>query len=270
MRIVNEMAGRASKPVIYISAMSIGLPNSPRGLRKSLPHLTVMRGMDRAVTAIKSLLSYAKLRKAVPDIVSSSKPAARALLEEVLESFSGVALDEVASKNLQAYGIPISSEAIAQTAKETANFAEQISFPVVAKAMSAEILHKSDNGSVLLNLNSAAEVKTAFAEITERVEKLRSRPTLSGILSSRSRSRPRSSSWSALRSTPRWAGGAIRHRRIDFELVKDVALAGAPLDEAEARQLIGRTKAGMRLSGASQFCTRLGSEGAGRPAQFDC
>ena len=30
LRIVNEMAGAASKPVVYISAMSIGSPNSPR------------------------------------------------------------------------------------------------------------------------------------------------------------------------------------------------------------------------------------------------
>ena len=36
---------------------------------------------------------------------------------------------------------------------------------------------------------------------------------------------------------------------VDIELMKDVALAGAPLDAAEARQLIGRTKAGVKLKG---------------------
>jgi hypothetical protein len=34
---------------------------------------------------------------------------------------------------------------------------------------------------------------------------------------------------------------------VDIELMKDVALAGAPLDAAEAKQLIGRTKAGVKL-----------------------
>src|SRR5207237_8426936 len=63
LRIVDEMAGRAGKPVIYISAMSIGFTEFTKTLRKSLPHLAVMQGMDRAVTAIKSLLDYAKLRK---------------------------------------------------------------------------------------------------------------------------------------------------------------------------------------------------------------
>jgi hypothetical protein len=36
---------------------------------------------------------------------------------------------------------------------------------------------------------------------------------------------------------------------VDIELMKDVALAGAPLDAAEAKQLIGRTKAGVKLRG---------------------
>ncbi|MGT2491093.1 acetate--CoA ligase family protein [Cupriavidus basilensis] len=36
---------------------------------------------------------------------------------------------------------------------------------------------------------------------------------------------------------------------IDIELMKDVALAGAPLDETEARLLIGRTKAGIKMRG---------------------
>jgi len=36
---------------------------------------------------------------------------------------------------------------------------------------------------------------------------------------------------------------------VDIELMKDVALAGAPLDADEARQLIRRTKAGVKLRG---------------------
>src|ERR1700747_1411769 len=78
LRIVNEMAGRAAKPVIYISAMSIGFTEFTKSLRKSLPHIAVLQGMDRAVGAIKSLIDYAALPKEVPDIVSSSKPSARA------------------------------------------------------------------------------------------------------------------------------------------------------------------------------------------------
>jgi len=86
LRIVNEMAGRASKPVIYISAMSIGFTEFTKALRKSLPNIAVMQGMDRAVGAVKSLIGYASLAKEVPEIGSSSKASARALLEKTLKT----------------------------------------------------------------------------------------------------------------------------------------------------------------------------------------
>jgi acyl-CoA synthetase (NDP forming) len=250
LRIVNEMASRASKPVIYISAMSIGFTEFTKGLRKSLPHLAVMQGMDRAVTAIKSLLAYARLRKEVPDIVSSSKPTARAVLAKALTSATGAALDEVASKKLlKAYGIPVSKEGIAQTAAEAVKIAKQIGFPVVAKVVSAEILHKSDIGGVVLNLNSAAEVKKAFADITARVNKLKGKPKLDGILIAQQVKADLELVVGASLDAEMGPVVLFGTGGIDIELMKDVALAGAPLDEAEARLLIGRTKAGVKMRG---------------------
>lgn len=250
LRIVNELASRASKPVIYVSAMSIGFTDFTKGLRKSLPHLAVMQGMDRAVTAIKSLLAYARLRKEVPDIVSSSKPAARTVLEKALASASGAALDEVASKKLlKAYGIPVSKEGFAQTAADAVKIAKQIGFPVVAKVVSAEILHKSDIGGVVLNLNSAAEVKKAFSDITARVKKLKGKPKLDGILIAQQVKAELELVVGASLDAEMGPVVLFGTGGIDIELMKDVALAGAPLDEAEARLLIGRTKAGIKMRG---------------------
>src|SRR5713101_6525379 len=166
LRIVDGMAAAASKPVVYISTMSIGFTEFTKGLRKSLPHIAVMQGLDRAVGAIKSLIDYASLRKEVPEVVSSSSASARAMLEKMLKNARGAALDEVASKKLlKAYGIPVSREEIAQTAAEAVKIAKKIGFPVVAKVVSADILHKSDIGCVVLNINSTADVKKAFNDI---------------------------------------------------------------------------------------------------------
>jgi acetyltransferase len=250
LRIVNEMAGRASKPVIYISAISIGFTDFTKGLRKSLPNIAVMQGMDRAVGAIKSLIEYAGLPKEVPDIVSSSKASARALLEKTLKSANGAALDEVASKKLlHAYGIPISKEAIAQTADDAVKIAKRIGFPVVAKVVSADILHKSDIGGVVLDLNSAAEVKKAFHDITARVRKLKGKPKLEGILIAQQVKADLELVVGASLDAEMGPVVLFGTGGVDIELVKDVALAGAPLDAAEARQLIGRTKAGVKIKG---------------------
>jgi acyl-CoA synthetase (NDP forming) len=251
LRIVNEMAGAASKPVVYISAMSIGFTEFTKALRKSLPNIAVMQGLDRAVGAIKSLIEYASLRKEVPDIVSSSKASARAVLEKTLKSANGAAaLDEVASKKLlKAYGIPVSQEEIAQTAAEAVKIAKKIGFPVVAKVVSADILHKSDIGGVVLNLNSAAEVKKAFDDITRRVKKLKGKPRLEGILIAQQVKADLELVVGASLDAEMGPVVLFGTGGVDIELMKDVALAGAPLDAAEAKQLIHKTKAGVKLKG---------------------
>jgi acyl-CoA synthetase (NDP forming) len=250
LRIVDEMAGRAAKPVIYISTMSIGFTEFTKTLRKSLPHIAVMQGLDRAVGAIKSLIGYGALVKEVPEINSSSKASARALLEKTLKSASGAALDEVASKKLlKAYGIPISREGIAQTATEAAKIAKSIGFPVVAKVVSPDILHKSDIGGVVLNLSNAAEVKKAFDIITARVKKLKNKPKIEGILIAQQVKADLELVVGASLDAEMGPVVLFGTGGVDIELLKDVALAGAPLDEAEARQLIGRTKAGIKIKG---------------------
>ena len=250
LRIVNDMAGTASKPVVYISTMSIGFTEFTKTLRKSLPHIAVMQGLDRAVGAIKALIDYASLPKEVPDVVSGSSASARATLERTLKHAKGAALDEVASKKLlRAYGIPVSREEIAQTAADAVKIAKKIGFPVVAKVVSRDILHKSDIGGVVLNLTSAAEVRQAFNDITARVRKLKNKPKLEGVLIAQQVKADLELVIGASLDAEMGPVVLFGSGGIDIELIKDVALAGAPLDAAEARQLIRRTKAGVKLKG---------------------
>ena len=65
MRVVNEMAGQSAKPVVDVSALSVGFTNYTKMLRKTLPNIAVMQSTDRAVGAIKQFIGYAKLRENV-------------------------------------------------------------------------------------------------------------------------------------------------------------------------------------------------------------
>jgi acyl-CoA synthetase (NDP forming) len=250
LRIVNEMARAASKPVIYISTMSIGFTEFTKALRKSLPHIAVLQGLDRAVGAIKSLIDYASLRKVVPEVTSSSSASARATLEKTLKNARGAALDEVASKALlKAYGIPVSKEEIALDSAGAVKIARKIGFPVVAKVVSADILHKSDIGGVVLNINSPSEVRKAFSDITARVKKLKNKPKLEGILIAQQVKADLELIIGASLDAEMGPVVLFGTGGVDIELMKDVALAGAPLDAAEAKELINRTKAGVKLKG---------------------
>ncbi|RLG93110.1 acetyl CoA synthetase subunit alpha, partial [Candidatus Bathyarchaeota archaeon] len=73
-----------------------------------------------------------------------------------------------AKKLLNYYNIPVVKTFIAKTADEAAACASQIGYPVVLKILSPQIVHKSDVGGVMLNLNSEAEVKEAFETVIRR------------------------------------------------------------------------------------------------------
>ena len=130
IRLINEMAGAASKPVVYVSALSVGVNEFTKQLRKSVPNVSYMLGTDRAVSAIKQLIDYQKLPKNIPDVKSSSSSSAKATLEKALKSAKGAALDEVASKALmKAYGIPVSKEGVATTPAEAVKIAKTDRLP---------------------------------------------------------------------------------------------------------------------------------------------
>jgi acetyltransferase len=79
-------------------------------------------------------------------------------------------LTEFESKQLlAAYGIPTVRTELASTADEAAKKAGEIGYPVVLKLHSETITHKTDVGGVKLNLRTAADVATAFAEIQASV-----------------------------------------------------------------------------------------------------
>lgn len=83
----------------------------------------------------------------------------------VFDTHSG-ALSEIASKKLLAnFGIPTTREALAQNASEAAAMATEIGFPVVMKACSAQLSHKSDIGAVHLSIGNATQARAVYKKI---------------------------------------------------------------------------------------------------------
>ena len=77
-------------------------------------------------------------------------------------------LDERAGKQILAgYGVAVPKSAVAPDSAGIDGALDGLAFPVVAKVMSAEILHKSDAGGVRLNLASPGDVRDAVAAMEE-------------------------------------------------------------------------------------------------------
>ena len=77
--------------------------------------------------------------------------------------------NEVEAKRILAKaGIPTIDERLATTAGEAGIWAAEIGFPVAMKLVSADILHKSEIGGVLLNVADEAAAREAYDTLIER------------------------------------------------------------------------------------------------------
>jgi acyl-CoA synthetase (NDP forming) len=66
---------------------------------------------------------------------------------------------------LASYGIPVTREQVVTSASAAVKAATTIGYPVVMKASSTAIAHKSDRGLVRVGLESARAVRHAYAEL---------------------------------------------------------------------------------------------------------
>jgi succinyl-CoA synthetase beta subunit len=81
------------------------------------------------------------------------------------------ALSEYESKKLLSlYDIPVTRERLSHSADEAVADAAEIGFPVVLKACSPELMHKSEHGSIDLNLRSREDVREAYQRIVGSID----------------------------------------------------------------------------------------------------
>jgi acyl-CoA synthetase (NDP forming) len=83
---------------------------------------------------------------------------------------------------LAAAGIPIPSGELATTTDAAVEVAERIGYPVVLKAQSADLSHKSDVGGVALKLKDAAAVRTAWDKMYSDIARALPELKLDGLL----------------------------------------------------------------------------------------
>ncbi len=133
----------------------------PEPLRERLiAHgITPLQGLDDALCALAAAAAYEHRRGQLPRAVDPTDGV----------PVDAVVLDEWESKQrLSAYGlVPPAGEV--GSASEAAQIADRIGYPVVIKALGAELAHKSELGAVLVGLHSEAEVVAGVAAIAESI-----------------------------------------------------------------------------------------------------
>ena len=89
--------------------------------------------------------------------------------EDARKNNQSVITEESAKAILTNYGIKVPPSALVSTTQEAADKAKQLGFPLVAKIVSPEILHKTDVRGVRVGLKSEQEVRDAFDDMYGRL-----------------------------------------------------------------------------------------------------
>ena len=157
--------------------------------------------------------------------------------------------EALAKQALGEAGLPMLRERLCANATAAAEAARELGFPLVAKIASPDILHKTEVGGVMLNLQDEQAVRDAFSTLMQRARDAMPHARLDGVL-----------------LAPMVKGGveAILGVQVDptfgplilfgaggtaVELYRDVALASAHLNPTRARALIEQVHASALLKG---------------------
>lgn len=140
-------------PVSVVSSLPEGLPES-LGARLLAEGIAPMQGLTECLDAVAAAARIGRYRTSEPGLLAVSLAAGPA-----------VRLDEWESKkDLDRWGVPV-PEGILTDAAGAPAAAEALGFPVVLKAVSFSLAHKTEAGAVRLDLRDASAVQLAAKEL---------------------------------------------------------------------------------------------------------
>src|SRR5262245_33954867 len=112
---------------------------------------------------------------------SAAADTARAVLAAVRASGRNALTAPEAKVVCDAYDIPLPREALSASADSAAKLAAKIGFPVVMKIVSADILHKTDAGGVIVGVKSAEEARKAYDTIIANARRYKADAKIDGV-----------------------------------------------------------------------------------------
>jgi acetyl-CoA synthetase (ADP-forming) len=244
-RLIGEAALATDKPVM-IALTPGAAAEAPRRALRELGQFYFDRTED-ALRVLDLVASYDALRAS--PVPAATRPAD---LPEgrTLVLPEGPLTEGEVKRLLAAFGVPVAAERLAATPEAAADAATALGFPVVLKAVSRRIVHKSDVGAVRLGLTTPEDVTAAARTMRDTLHAAGLDADLEGF--------------SVQPMIPGEAEVIVGARRdphfgavvmvglggIAVELLNDVALAPAPVSRGRARALVAALRGAPLLSGA--------------------
>lgn len=168
-RSVVELSRESSKPVLanFMGGKDVASGNRILGEGK----VPFYGFPEEAADALAKMVEHREWRERTYEPIErfavDRERAATVLL--TAQKAGRLALNEVEARQIvAAYGIPLPQSQLALNLEQAVRWAEEIGYPVVMKIISPDILHKSDIGGVQVGLRNERQVRMAYEEIRNR------------------------------------------------------------------------------------------------------
>jgi acetyltransferase len=163
----------ATRPEIPLIAVLLGRNGVPAGLKElvdaGIPGYVFP---ESAVRALAALVRYREwLERPVGTVTAF--PVDRAAAEAIIAAAQAERREKLTEGEslalLEAYGIPTAPWKVVHDVSAAARAASAMGYPVVLKAVSRTIIHKTDVGGVVVDLGSEQEVRDGYERMLARV-----------------------------------------------------------------------------------------------------
>ncbi|MFQ6617642.1 MAG: acetate--CoA ligase alpha subunit [Fidelibacterota bacterium] len=249
-RTIAEVSKKSQKPVLTCFMGKEEKEAGVRILRDS--GLPVYLFPESAAKAFSAMYRYRKWVERPEGKISKfkvNKTLVHDIIKETISASRKKLSDEETIEILKAYGIDVPSSELVYNVNEAVEAANKIGYPVVLKAESESITHKTDVGGVVVDLRNDLEVKGAFVEIRENLKKYKLLKYLKGITVQQMIS-GELETIIGMQQDPKFGpivmfglGG------IYVEVLKDVSFRITPITDVDAREMLQSIKSYPLLTG---------------------
>ena len=233
-------ARSAQIPVAAVCHVPEQHPGFAEGAGEELP---ILRGLRPGLAALASLVM-----PVMPMPVMAAAPLApeTAWLERLA---AGPLTEREAKQFLARNGLPVPREDLAATVEDAVAAARAIGYPVAMKIESADILHKTEAGGVVLGVADDEGVRGAFLQIVQSVAAHAPQAQIAGVLV---QEMVTGGVEMVVGVTPHPTFGSVLTLGtggVFVELLKDVAVSPLPVDAGVVAGMIDSTRLAALLAG---------------------
>jgi acetyltransferase len=178
-----RIARRSHKPII---CCFMGIVDVSAGVKYLQEHgIPVFKFPESAAAAFGAVYRYSRWlnRQHLAQFeLHNDRRRAAEIIAETLAAGTTQVGELIGNRLLECYGFRVLPTRLAKNEDEAAAAAEKIGLPVVLKIVSAQILHKSDAGGVVVGLKTIEAVRRAFGTILDRAGAYNPDAAIDGVL----------------------------------------------------------------------------------------